>query len=113
MFVSVAFSLASVSRVVGELECPGAAGPGSGYELVHISPSDSGHVLMTASADEARNTAVCHAICINYIFVGRQSPNGSNGTEPTNSTGPTNGTIDSDDSMEVCSIICQQFVYYI
>ena len=32
------------------------------------SPSDSGHLLVTESEDEAVKTAYCHVICINYIF---------------------------------------------
>ena len=33
-----------------------------------VSPSDSGHLLVTESEDEAVKTAYCHVICINYIF---------------------------------------------
>ena len=70
--------------------------PGSSYVLVPVSPSDSGHMLMIASADEARNTAVCHAVCINYVFEGE-----SNFTNSTNSTIPSPGS-----EMEVHSIAC-------
>ena len=104
ILASLFLSLASVSQVLGALECSEeTAGPS--YELVPVSPSDSGHLLMTASEDEARNTAVCHAICIKYIFEAQVSPNGSNGTAPTNGTGPSNGT-ESTVPMEVCAIIC-------
>ena len=82
-------SLASVSQILGQLECAAdtnSAGPGSAYVLVPVSPSDSGHLLMTASAEEARNTAVCHTLCVNYIFEGASAPNGSNGTATNDST---------------------------
>ena len=95
IFVSLSLSLAPVSRVLGELECSEAADPGPSYVLVSVSPSDSGHLLLTASADKARNTAVCHATCINYIFEGQGSPNGSNAT---NGTAPNVG---SGDPMEI------------
>ena len=66
--------------------------PGSNYELVSVSPSDSGHMLTTASADEARDTAICHAICINYIFEGEGNlTNSTNSTNPINSTNPSPG----------------------
>ena len=32
-----------------------------------VSPSDSGHLLVTESEDEAVKTAYCHVACINYI----------------------------------------------
>ena len=102
-------SLASVSQVLGALECPEeTAGSGPSYVLVPVSPSDSGHLLMTASEDKARNTALCHATCINYIFKGLGSPNGSNETAQTNGTVPASGeglNVSSGDSMEVCAIV--------
>ena len=103
---TLVLSLASVWRELGALQCPEeTAGPS--YVLVPVSPSDSGHLLMTANEDEARNTAVCHAICINYIFEGQESSNGSNETAMTNGTELTNSTAGSGDSiipMEVCAI---------
>ena len=33
-----------------------------------VSPSDSGHLLVTESEEEAVKTAYCHVTCINYIF---------------------------------------------
>ena len=115
ILVSLVLSLVRVSRVLATLECPEeTASSGPSYELVPVSPSDSGHMLMTASADEARNTAVCHAICIKYIFESQGSPNGSNGTATTNGTAVTNGTAltngtspttgSSTIPMEVCAI---------
>ena len=92
-------SLVCVSRVLAALECPETAGSGPSY----VSPSDSGHMLMTASADEARNTAVCHAICIKYIFESQGSPNGSNGTAATNGTGLDGGSGNSMMEIEVCA----------
>ena len=101
ILVSLVLSLVCVSRVLAALECPETAGSGPSYELVPVSPSDSGHMLMTASADEARNTAVCHATCVNYIFESQVgSPNGSNAT---NGTAPTDGTALNVGS-EVCAI---------
>ena len=82
VLISLVLSLASVSQVLGALECPEETAN-------YVSPSDSGHLLITASADEARNTALCHAICINYIFEGLVFFNGSNETAP----------------MEVCAIV--------
>ena len=103
ILVSLVLSLVCASGVLAALECPEeTASSGPSYELVPVSPSDSGHMLMTASADEARNTAVCHAICIKYIFESQGSPNGSNGTAPTNGTSPTTGN--STIPMEVCAI---------
>ena len=32
-----------------------------------VSPSDSGHLLVTESEDEAVKTAYCHVTCINYV----------------------------------------------
>ena len=82
--LTLVLPLVSVWRVLGALQCPEeTANIGSNYVLVHVSPSDSGHLLMTASEEEARNTAVCHAICISYIFEDQGSPNGSNATNGT------------------------------
>ena len=101
-------SLVCVSRVLAALECPEeTAGSGPSYELVPVSPSDSVHMLMTASADEARNTAVCHATCVNYIFESQGSPNGSNGTAPTNGTSGTDSStvpMEVGHGMTVCAI---------
>ena len=93
--ISLALSLASVSRVLGELEC-----------RRHPMPSDFSHFLMTTSADEARNTAVCHAICLDYIF---------NGTAMTNFiyTAPGNS---SNVEVEVCAIRecqCHHYLYVV
>ena len=94
ILVSLVLSLVCVSRVLAALECPETASTGPSY----VSPSDSGHMLMTASADEARNTAVCHATCVNYIFESQVgSPNGTNGTAPTDGTAQNVGS-------EVCAI---------
>ena len=90
-------SLVCVSRVLAALECPETASTGPSY----VSPSDSGHMLMTASADETRNTAVCHATCVNYIFESQVgSPNGSNATNGTAPTAASDGVI----LFEVCAI---------
>ena len=90
MVVTLFLTLTSVSRVLGELECQRAT-----------VPSDSSHFLMTASADEARNTAVCHAICLNYIFEGQGSPISSNGTASTNGTAGNSSDVLA---IEVCAI---------
>ena len=71
--ISLILSLASVSRVLGELECR--------------RPSDFRHFLMTTNADEARNTAFCHAICLDYAL--------------TNYTGNSS---DVEVDLEVCAI---------
>ena len=95
ILVYLVLSFASVSRVLGKLECQETANP--------VSPSDSGHMLMTASADEARNTAVCHAICIKYIFESQGSPNGSNGTAATKGAGLDGGSGSSMMEIKVCA----------
>ena len=54
--------LASFSRVLGDLDCPA---PGV---IMTVSPSDSGHSLVTKSAEVAKNTALCHVACLNLVF---------------------------------------------
>ena len=59
-------------------------------EIVPVSPSDSGHALVTRDADEAQNTALCHVFCINSLF---QSVSGNNSnTTSSNETVSVNGT---------------------
>lgn len=115
-------SLASVWRVLGVLQCSEeTADLGSSYVLVpSVSPSDSGHLLITASEDEARNTAVCHATCINYIFEGQGSSNGSNrtarSTVTTDSEGLNVSSGDSTAPVEVCAnsicLLCSNYTLY-
>ena len=60
------------------------------FSVVPVSPSDSGHALVTRDADEAQNTALCHIFCINFLF---QSVSGNNSnTTSSNETVPVNGT---------------------
>ena len=82
--VSLAIALASSLRVV---EC---ASP------EQVSPSDSGHSLVTKNAEKAKITAICHVACFNFLFEGvdptdeaasgtanemaRESPTTTNGT---------------------------------
>ena len=59
-------------------------------EIVSVSPSDSGHALVTRDADEAQNTALCHVFCINSLF---QSVSGNNSnTTSNNEAVSVNGT---------------------
>ena len=68
---------AFVLQVSSQLECPSTpAGPD--YVLEPSTLSDTVHLLRTDSAEEARNAALCHVACINYVFA-----NGSNGTNET------------------------------
>ena len=57
-------------------------------EIVPVSPSDSGHALVTRDADEAQNTALCHIFCINSLF---QSVSGNNSNTTSNNI-TLNGT---------------------
>ena len=79
------------------------------------SPSDSGHVLVTTDADEARNTALCHVACINLLYANGNNDtdgtgNDTDGTIDTNGTGnDTDGTIDTDGIVVRFSIIIRYF----
>ena len=68
----LALTLSFVPRVPGKLECTTAASrtsvDESDYVLVPSSPSDTVHLLMSDSAEEARITTLCHVVCINYAF---------------------------------------------
>lgn len=50
----------------GNLECSPSGIISS--SLITASPSDSVHVLVTKSADEARTTSLCHVFCLNYAL---------------------------------------------
>ena len=58
-------------------------------ELEPLTPSDSGHVLVTTSAEEAKNTALCHVVCINLVL---PDAGGGGTATPTSSPGPTTAT---------------------
>ena len=61
------------------------------FSVDPVSPSDSGHALVTRDVDEAQNTALCHVFCINSLF---QSVSGNNSnTTSSNETVPVNGTM--------------------
>ena len=95
-FLLVCFvaSLASLSRVFAQPVCVQPDGS-AGLDFVlpsDTSPSDSGHVLVTLDAVEARNIALCHVACINLLYA--NAGNGTNGTDGTGND--TDGTIDTD-----------------
>ena len=50
-----------------------------------VSPSDSGHSLVTKNAEKAKITALCHVACFNFLFEGVNptdgEANGTNGNE--------------------------------
>ena len=68
--VSLVIALASSLRVV---ECA---------PDLQVSPSDSGHSLVTKDAEKANITARCHVACFNFLF--EVTDNGTNGTNGTN-----------------------------
>ena len=57
------------------------------FSVDPVSPSDSGHALVTRDADEAQNTALCHVFCINSFF-----QNVSGNSSNTTATVSVNGT---------------------
>ena len=92
--ICLVLSLASLPQVLGELACPPATS-----ELEPRTPSDSGHVLVTTSAEEAKNTALCHVVCINLVLPDAggggttATPTSTNSTAtPTSSPGPMTAT---------------------
>ena len=75
-FFLVAASFAFISLVTCKLEC---TEPISGADP---SPSDTVHLLISKSVEEARTVALCHVLCINEIF--EFNPNGTlNATDST------------------------------
>ena len=55
-----------------------------GYIAVDfVSPSDFVHNIVTNNSDEARTAALCHVMCLDFIFEGG---NGTNGTIDGNFT---------------------------
>ena len=62
------------------------------FRVVPVSPSDSGHALVTRDADEAQNTALCHVFCINSLL---QEMNISGNNSNTTSS---NGTMSVNDN---------------
>ena len=50
-----------------------------------VSPSDSGHSLVTKNTTHAKIAALCHVACLNFLFEGVDptdgEANGINGTE--------------------------------
>ena len=91
ILISLVLPLASVSRVLGDLECQKSAVP---------IPSDSGHALVTRDADEAQNTALCHVFCINSLLQemtvsgNNSNTTSSNGREPVNGNTTTTPPVD-------------------
>ena len=88
-FLLVCFvtSLSYLSQVLGQPVCSrqeqqpeGSSGPAFVFPS-DPSPSDSGHMLVTTDADEARNTALCHIACINLLYA-----SGTNCTDDTDRT---------------------------
>ena len=89
LLVCLVASLASLSpRVLAQPVC---VQPDGSVLPSDTSPSDSGHVLVTTDADEARNTALCHVACMNLLYA--------------NGTNDTDGTIDTDGIVVRFSII--------
>ena len=76
--VSLVIALVSFLRV---LEC---AAP-------EVSPSDSGHSLVTTSAETAKTTALCHVACLNFLF--ENPTDGNETTEQPPSETTTNETV--------------------
>ena len=47
-----------------------------------VSPSDSGHSLVTKDAEKAKIAALCHVACLNFLFDPTDgAANDTNGTE--------------------------------
>ena len=61
-------------------------------EIVPVSPSDSGHALVTRDADEAQNTALCHVFCIDSLFQSVPVSGNNSNTTSNNGTVSVNGT---------------------
>ena len=61
-------------------------------EMVSVSPSDSGHALVTRDADEAQNTALCHVFCINSLFQSVPVSGNNSNTTSNNGTVSVNGS---------------------
>ena len=61
----------------------------------HVSPSDSGHALVTRDADEAQNTALCHVFCINSLLQEMAVSGNNSNTTSSNGTMPVNGNTTS------------------
>ena len=61
-----------------------------------VSPSDSGHSLVTNDTEEAKITAICHVACFNFLFEGvdptDEADNGTANEMASESPTTTNGT---------------------
>ena len=70
-------------------------------EVVPVSPSDSGHALVTRDADEAQKTTLCHVFCINSLLQEMTVSGSNSNTTSINGTVPVNASTPMDLIMEV------------
>ena len=57
-----------------------------------VSPSDIVHSIVTNNSDEARTAALCHVMCLDFIFEGGNGTNGTNFTMMSNDSNNENMT---------------------
>ena len=55
-----------------------------------VSPSDIVHSIVTRDSDEARTAALCHVMCLDFIFEGGNGTNGTNFTMMSNDSNNEN-----------------------
>ena len=77
--------------VRGDLECTRSVNHGYSPRLSF--PSDSVHLLVSQSADEAGNTAICHVFCITYALEVTDVGSGSWNVDDNSATDTNSSTL--------------------